>query len=225
MTPRFIWPRPGRFGSSLSPHFTLHLLCVAWRAPYPGIWSISISDGQTDSPFRSFGPSSAVSAFPAQPPTTMAAADFSLRLARSPFQARGEISPGKNAILPCTTAGFTPPDLWPQELRGSLPARPDRHRLLSGSCPSARSFDPRFLPTVGRPSAVALHFVRCGQLTRGLSPPKLRPCWAHNAKKARCDAPGLLYDPEATGRKANANYSALGASSTLLTSGRSISST
>ena len=26
----------------------------------------------------------------------------------SPFQAQGEISPGKNALLPCTTAGFTP---------------------------------------------------------------------------------------------------------------------
>jgi hypothetical protein len=32
------------------------------------------------------------------------------RLAPSPFQARGEISPGKNAILPHTTAGFTQPD-------------------------------------------------------------------------------------------------------------------
>lgn len=29
----------------------------------------------------------------------------------SPFQAQGEISPGKNAFLHCTTAGFTPPTL------------------------------------------------------------------------------------------------------------------
>jgi hypothetical protein len=41
--------------------------------------------------------------------TTTASADFSLRLAPSPFQARGEISPGKNAILPRTTAGSTLP--------------------------------------------------------------------------------------------------------------------
>lgn len=41
--------------------------------------------------------------------TTTASADFSLRLAPSPFQAQGEISPGKNAILPRTTAGFTLP--------------------------------------------------------------------------------------------------------------------
>ena len=38
----------------------------------------------------------------------MASADFSLRLAPSPFQAQGEISPGKNALLHCTTAGSTP---------------------------------------------------------------------------------------------------------------------
>ena len=42
--------------------------------------------------------------------TTTASADFSLRLAPSPFQAQGEISPGKNAILHHTTAGFTQPD-------------------------------------------------------------------------------------------------------------------
>jgi hypothetical protein len=43
--------------------------------------------------------------------TTTASADFSLRLAPPPFQAQGEISPGKNAILHRTTAGFTLPPL------------------------------------------------------------------------------------------------------------------
>ncbi len=38
----------------------------------------------------------------------MASADFSLRMTPSPFQASGEISPGKNALLYCTTAEFTP---------------------------------------------------------------------------------------------------------------------
>ena len=37
----------------------------------------------------------------------MAAADCSLRYPPSPFQAQGEISPGKKALLHCTTAGFT----------------------------------------------------------------------------------------------------------------------
>jgi hypothetical protein len=50
---------------------------------------------------------------PHRPPTrtTTTSADFSLRLRPSPFQAQGEISPGKNALLRCTTAGFTPPRL------------------------------------------------------------------------------------------------------------------
>jgi len=117
--------------------------------------------------------------------TTTASADFSLRLTPSPFQAQGEISPGKNAILPRTTAGFTQPDLWPQELRDLWLARPDRLRLVSGSCSSARGFAPRFLPTLGHPHAVALRFVRCGQLTAGLSPTRLRPCWAHHKKTRR----------------------------------------
>ncbi len=56
----------------------------------------------------------------------------------SPFRAQGEISPGKNAILLRTTAAFTSPGPWPQELRSRQPARPDRRRLISGSCSSAR---------------------------------------------------------------------------------------
>ncbi|RZO03840.1 hypothetical protein EKG40_24670, partial [Pseudomonas moorei] len=51
-----------------------------------------------------------------------------------------------------------------------------------------RGFDSRFLPTLGRPHAVALHFVRCGQLTAGLSPTRLRPCWAHIRKPRRSGA-------------------------------------
>jgi hypothetical protein len=38
-------------------------------------------------------------------------ADLSLRVPTSPFQAQGEISPGKNAPLHGTTAGSTPPRL------------------------------------------------------------------------------------------------------------------
>jgi len=44
-------------------------------------------------------------------PATTTFADFSLQHALSPFQAQGEISPGKNALLRCTTAAFTPPRL------------------------------------------------------------------------------------------------------------------
>src|SRR5690606_19837379 len=109
----------------------------------------------------------------------------------SPFQAQGEISPGKNAVLHRTTAGFTPPEPRPSELRGSLPARPARRRLGSGSCTSAHGFAPRFLPTVGHPSAVAVRFDRDGLLSAGLPPARQRPCWAHNEKRAAAFATAL----------------------------------
>src|ERR1700737_1244122 len=75
----------------------------------------------------------------------------------SPFRAQGEISPGKNALLHCTTAGFTP--------------LPLDHESLAVSCPPA--------PPLGHPHAVALLFARCDQLTMGLPPTRVRPCWAH----------------------------------------------
>ncbi|MDG0836313.1 hypothetical protein EXH51_26765, partial [Pelomonas saccharophila] len=39
----------------------------------------------------------------------------------SPLQAQGEISPGKNALLHCTTAGFTPPRLDHESFAVSCP--------------------------------------------------------------------------------------------------------
>ena len=44
------------------------------------------------------------------------------------------------------------------------------------------AYAPRFLPTIGHPHAVALHFVRRDQLTAGLAPAGVRPCWAHKAE-------------------------------------------
>src|SRR5690606_37562976 len=73
----------------------------------------------------------------------------------------------------------------PSELRGSLPARPARRRLGSGSCTSARGFAPRFLPTVARPSAAEVRFHWFGLLSAGLAPARQRPCWAHIARGPR----------------------------------------
>jgi hypothetical protein len=55
--------------------------------------------------------------------TNMASADLSLRLTPSPFQAQAEISPGKDAILHHTTAGFTLP--------------PVDHKCFAVTCPLA----------------------------------------------------------------------------------------
>src|SRR5690606_37983542 len=93
-------------------------------------------------------------------------------------------SPGKNTLLHRTTAGYTPPHLGHKSFAASCPLA----LLGSASYPILvhrfTVYDPRFLPTVGRPSAVALHFVRCGQLTGGLSPPGVRPCRAHKKRPA-----------------------------------------
>ncbi len=70
------------------------------------------------------------------------------------------------------------------------------HKSFAVSCPLALGgnalypvlvhrltiYAPRFLPTLGRPYAVALHFAHCDQLAGGLAPPGVRPCWAHMQK-------------------------------------------
>ncbi len=111
----------------------------------------------------------------------------------SPFQAQGEISPGKNAFLHRTTAGSTPPPLGhesfavhgPLALVGtaSYPVLVHRHAVYA----------PRFLPTLGHPHAVALHFTRCDQLVAGLPPAGMRPCRAHNRKRRRPGWRGPLF--------------------------------
>ena len=113
---------------------------------------------------------------------TTTSADFSLHHSVSAFQPQDEISPGKNAHLHRTIAGSTPlrldhesfAVLCPLALLGSAFYPILVHRLAV--------YAPRFLPTLGRPHAVALHFVRCDQLTAGLSPAGMRPCWAHKPK-------------------------------------------
>ena len=91
-----------------------------------------------------------------------------------PFGHEG-ISPSKNAFLHCTSAGSTPLRLdhesfvvtCPLALLGSAFYPVLVHRLAI--------YAPRFLPTLGRPHAVALHFARCDQLATGLAPVGLRP--------------------------------------------------
>jgi len=61
---------------------------------------------------------------------------------RSPFQAQGEISPGKNALLHCTTAGFTPPPLG--------------HNNFAVTCPLAL-VGSAFYPVLVHRPATSLH--------------------------------------------------------------------
>ncbi len=102
----------------------------------------------------------------------------------SPFQAQGEISPGKNAPLHRTTAAFTPLRLGHESFAASCPLALLGSALYPVLVHRLAVYAPRFLPTVGHPSAVALRFVRCGQLTGGLAPPGVRPCRAHKKSAA-----------------------------------------
>jgi len=85
------------------------------------------------------------------------------------------------ATAPAITVGVGR-RLWPSEFRDHWLARPTRRRLESGSCTSARGFASRFLPTLGRPHAVAVRFDPDDLLSAGLAPARQRPCWAHQRK-------------------------------------------
>jgi hypothetical protein len=102
--------------------------------------------------------------------------------AASPFQAQGEISPGKNDGLPCTIAGFTAPEPWSRELRGQWPARPARHCLLSGFCSSTRRFATPLRSALRSPSAP------CGSL--GLLRPALRRTFTSKSSPMLGPPPG-----------------------------------
>ena len=99
-----------------------------------------------------------------------------------PALQRGEISPGKNALLLCTTAGSTPLRLDHQSFAVSCPLALLHSAFYPVLVHRLADYAPRFLPTFGHPHAVALHFVRCDQLTAGLAPAGVRPCWAHKKK-------------------------------------------
>jgi hypothetical protein len=69
--------------------------------------------------------------------------------------------PGKNIGLRRATAGSTSPGPWSRELRDPLLARPARHRLVSSSCSSARSFASRFLHAGLTVRRSAVRFAYC----------------------------------------------------------------
>src|SRR3954467_5630796 len=99
-----------------------------------------------------------------------------------------KIELSRSGGLPRTPAGFTVQALDGYGLRDILPARPTRAAFISGCCSSGRDFVPRFLQTVPRGSALALHSCFTSiRLHRGLSPPDCWACPAHplGARHAR----------------------------------------
>ena len=119
----------------------------------------------------------------------MASADFSLRHSSLPFQARGEISPGKGRGLRCTIAGSTPSAFGRENFTypGTLVlARsalyPVSVRRLTASAPRFFQCQPR-----GR-CHFTLRLARgpYDQVPRRTFTSWSRPCWAH------LDGPGPL---------------------------------
>src|SRR5690606_14961995 len=102
--------------------------------------------------------------------------------APSPFQAQGEISPGKNALLRCTTAGSTPLRLDHESFAITCSLALLGSAFFPSLVQRLAAYAARMLPTPGRPHPLALLFVCCDQLTAGLAPAGVHPCWAHTKK-------------------------------------------
>ena len=172
------WQLHTRLHRAFPPPARIAAASDAWPLTFPFLRSLSL--------VRPF----ALSPRPDRPATrtTTASADFSLRPGRRPFRHKARSPQVRVAHLHRTTAAFTSPRLG--------------HKSFAGRCPLAllgiafyavlvhrlAIYAPRFLPTLGHPHAVALHFTHCDQLVAGLSPTGVRPCWAHNEKAPHCGA-------------------------------------
>ncbi len=122
----------------------------------------------------------------ALPTTTTASADFSLQFAPSPFQAQGEISPGKARRLHRTTAGYTSPpfgresfaDFSPLALVGAA-SDPVSVRRLAVSLPASFSAPSR---------ALALRFASVVATNSREDFHLLTTCRAGHTERSRCAA-------------------------------------
>jgi hypothetical protein len=118
-------------------------------------------------------------------PTTMASADF------CPDRSR-QISPGKNAKLPCTTAAFTStgkPDDFAVLCQLVVPCRPSMRFLSIGSQVSPSLPSPSRSPFPSWLQMVVSSFSCLAFLQATCTPFTSRPCWAHTRSPERAAAP------------------------------------
>ena len=109
----------------------------------------------------------------------MASADTPLQPCCHPFRCEAGPPQVRVALLHHTTAASTPLALDHKSFAIECPLALTSHALYAIRVPRLVIYAPRFLPTLGYPHAVALHFIRCDQLMEGLAPTGVRPCWAH----------------------------------------------
>ena len=141
----------------------------------------------------------------------MPSADF-CRAVREPLDPLSRQSATRDRPPEVSSTAFhaQPPDLRSAPLMdtdfAAICPLVQRSRLLSGSCPSARVFAPRFLQTPPHDDALALRLPFASiRLGRGLTPPDCRTCSAHK-KKVRGDFPAasrksLLFSHLHSGRR------------------------
>ena len=121
---------------------------------------------------------------------------------RRPFGREARPPQVKAAVLRHATGRFTAPSFGHESFAARCPLAlvVTASHLLSVRRP-VTSF-PASFPRLGHPAAVAVPFVRCGQLTVGLSPPGQRPCWAHTSPRSAFALSALSFQERvlATGR-------------------------
>ena len=114
-------------------------------------------------------------------PTTMASADS------CPDRSR-QVSPGKNAMLPCTTAAFTStgkPDDFAVLCQLVVPYRPSMRFLSIGSQVSPSLPSPGRSPFPSWLQMVVSSFSCLVFLQGTCTPFTSRPCWAHTSRWMR----------------------------------------
>src|SRR5580704_17027334 len=155
----------------------------------PGLLALGVSEIHSRFALlsvRPFAPSEASEGrgLPCSAPrsATTASADFSLRFAASPFQARGEISPGKSPDLHGTVAGFTSVAFGRESFAdfGPLALAPAASYPVSVR-PRAASA-PRFFQP--RPHGLRLAWGPCDPVPQRTCTSMSGPCWAHQKTEA-----------------------------------------
>ena len=123
-------------------------------------------------------------------PATTTSADFSLQQCRRPFRREARSPQVRTHTFIAQPPHLRRPSLGHKSFVVSCPLPLLGNAFYAVLVHRLTIYAPHFLPTLGRPYAVVLHFAHCDQLAAGLSPAGVRPCWAHH-KKAPPSRAGL----------------------------------
>ena len=115
-------------------------------------------------------------------PATTTSADFSLQQCRRPFRREARSPQVRTHSFIAQPPHLRHPSLGHKSFMVSCPLALLGNAFYAILVHRLMIYVPRFLPTVGYPSAVALHFAHCARLAAGLAPAGVRPCWAHPKK-------------------------------------------